>query len=1119
MNKLPDFQASAGLAAAFVCLCGPIVLAQTEPDVRRSGRGLVAFYDFSEVDGAAVKDRSGSGLDLRIADADSVRRSPGSLEVIGKTLIATVKPPTKLIDVIKRSKEITIEAWIRPANDTQAGPARIVTLSQNSVQRNFTLGQDANKFEVRLRSTKTSDNGLPGTVAPAGLAKAKLAHVVYTRNRSGDAYLYVDGKRVSSERIEGDFGNWKSDFKLALGNEFTGDRQWLGTYQMVAIYSRSMGSKEIERNFKAGSGAKVELGQLARKDPSPDSTEPNNSAARDGRGVVAFYDFAGTSGPVVKDRSGSGLDLKIEKMNAVRRSRGRLQITGKTRIRAMKGSDVLTRAIKRSRELSIEAWLEPADRNQSGPARIVTLSKNANERNFTLGQDGSRFAIRLRTTKNSTNGLPSVASLPGSLQKKLTHVVYTRDRGGKVHIYLNGKHNAEGNATGDLSNWDDGARFGIANEMSGDRQWLGTLHLVAVYNRALSAKDVTRNFDAGPNADAARRAIAKIDPKALHFERRIAPLISRHCLECHDAATHQGGLVLSHRENAFKGGESGIALVAGKSGESPLWESVESNDMPHDRPPLSKDEKKLLREWIDNGATWSLDVIDPAVYAHSGGPTQQFVRRLTVPEYIETVRVAVGVDIENEARELLPADLRADGFSNTAYNLNVDLSHVEAYAKLSQIIVSRMDVKEFVDGFGKRRNFTDPVMRPLIGRIGKWLLRGPLDSSELASLRGITTTVAASGGTVDESLAYVIEAMLQSPRFIYRIEDQPIDGGSAYVSSYELASRMSYTLWGGPPDRELMKAAEDGNLDPDSAREQIARMLSDPRAIAHSKRFISEWLNLGRLKNLRPNAEKFPGWNAKLAKDMRDETLAFFEDVVWNQKKPLAELLNSQVTFATPELAQHYGLKTRVSQTARYDLSGVPERGGLLTQGSVLTVGGDEASMVTRGLFVMHELLRGVVKDPPPCVDTTPIPTKPGVTKRAIAMGRITNASCGGCHQKFEPLAFGLEQYDGLGAFHSKDEHGNDLRSDGDILFPGTSTAVKFKTSSELMNLLAESERVRESITWKVTQFAVGRPLGAADAKVVGKIHSEAQKNGGTYQALMTAIVMSDLIQMTGTDE
>jgi hypothetical protein len=290
-------------------------------------------------------------------------------------------------------------------------------------------------------------------------------------------------------------------------------------------------------------------------------------------------------------------------------------------------------------------------------------------------------------------------------------------------------------------------------------------------------------------------------------------------------------------------------------------------------------------------------------------------------------------------------------------------------------------------------------------------------------------------------------------------------------------------------------------------------MLGDPRAIEQSQRFVYDWLDLGRMDNLAPSRDLFPEWNSALGADMRAETLAFFRAVVWEKKRPMGDLLNTPITFLTPRLAKHYGMLPKGREFARYDLTKVPGRGGILTQGSVLTMGGDQASMVTRGLFVLHELLRGVVRDPPPGVDTTPVPTKPGLTQRGISTARLAKASCSGCHAKFEPLAFGLEKFDGLGAYSQADKHGNRLREDGKVLIPGQSSPVAYKTSAELMNLLAGSPRVHETFTWKVVQFAMGRPLGAKDARSVAEIHMASQKAGGTYQSLVSAIILSDLVR------
>ncbi|MEX2169065.1 MAG: DUF1592 domain-containing protein [Pirellulales bacterium] len=852
-------------------------------------------------------------------------------------------------------------------------------------------------------------------------------------------------------------------------------------------------------------------------------------------GLQVLYDFASTEGSVIKDLAGvePALNLRMLDSKAVIHSSAGLEFVGKSLIRSEKTASRLIDAIQQSEAITIEAWVRPASTNQSGPARIITLSRNANERNFTLGQDGDKFEVRLRTTKTSTNGVPALASKPKSVKAEWTHVAYTCDRGGRARLFVNGRLNVEQKLGGAVANWDRRFPFAIGNEFSNDRPWLGTFRLVAVYSRDLSPSEIEQNFLGGRKIappSAAELLAEKSKANAKLFETRIAPLFSQHCLECHDALSKKGQLDLSRQDSALAGGDSGPAIAPGKSAGSLLWELVESDEMPYDRPPLTASEKQWLQQWLDDGATWSLEIIDPAVYAHGDGSQKAFVQRLTVPEYIETVRSTIGVEIGNEARKLLPHDLRADGFSNTAYNLNVDLGHVEAYARLAELIVERIDIMSLATRYTKSRELTDENVTKVVEPVGRQLLRGPLSKDEIATFCGISTTVASAGGSFEEAIRCILEAMLQSPRFLYRIERQRGDGSTHTVDSWELASRVSYMLWGGPPDDALLQAADQGKLDRLGVEAEARRMLQDRRAVERSRQFISEWLNLGQLKNLRPSQEKFPHWDAILAADMRDETLAFFEEIAWTQNRPLAELFNAQVTFVTPRLANHYGLpldkqpagdepdRSESSQMQRCDLSSTPERGGLLTQGSVLTVGGDEASTVARGLFVLHEVLRGVVRDPPPCVDTTPVPSKPGLTQRAIAESRVADVNCTGCHAKFEPLSFGLGRFDGLGSYHESDEHGNQLRDDGNILFPGQDKPIAYQSSRELMDLLAKSDRVRESLTWKVTQFAVGRPLGAEDAPVVADIHRAAQHNGGTYASLMTAIVTSDLVMRTRTE-
>lgn len=832
-----------------------------------------------------------------------------------------------------------------------------------------------------------------------------------------------------------------------------------------------------------------------------------------------------------------------------------------------------------------------------------------------------------------------------------------------------------------------------------------------------------------------------------HFDRHVAPLLARHCLECHDTVAKEGGLDLSRKAAARAGGDSGPAIVVGNAGESLLWQRVESGEMPpEDRPRLSDDEKQRLRQWIEDGAVWSVESIDASAFLQPERQADDRIRRLTVDQYIETVRSAVGVDIEREARQMLPADLRADGFRNTAYSLQVDLKHVESYARLAEIIVARMDLAQLLDEHAPCRELSDACLREAVHGVGKWLLRGPLEDQETAALMSVARAVAEEGGDFDEAMRYVVEAMLQSPRFLYRIEKQRGGQARREVDGYELASRVSYAVWGGPPDKELMRAAEAGELaDRALLEKQVRRMLDDPRAEQQSTLFVRDWLDLDRLGSLRPDPHKFPNWSAPLASDMREETLEFFREVAWRQRRPLAELLNAQLTFVTPRLAQHYGLPwdiaaarsatapsdldglvalyefdegsgdvirdrseadapldlkikdpaavawepsglavhastllvhehpptrlidavtasqaitveawitpantnqrgparivtlssgssqrnftlgqdadrfearfrttrsnangiphlsslgnsaearpTHVALTRdadghtrlyvegqeqtshqvggdlsnwsrefqfalanetsgdrpwlgtlhrvavyaralkpdeirafaqrqlKYDLTDVPGRGGLLTQGSVLTIGGDEASMVTRGLFILHDFLYSRVGNPPPGIDTAPVPSRPGRSQRSVAEERIADQSCGGCHARFEPLAFGLEKFDGMGAYHDQDEHGNPLRDDGEIHFPGAEHPISYGSSAELMDLLAGSERVAKGITRKVAQFVLGRPLVEADTPHLDRIHANAQENGGTYSSLVTAILTSDLVVATQSEE
>jgi hypothetical protein len=221
----------------------------------RITEGLQALYTFDEGSGDTLYDVSGESPPLNLTIEDPGRTSwlpAGGLAVNASTIIQSADAATKVIEACQATNEISIEAWITPANTTQSGPARIVTLSSNPSNRNFTLGQGGKIFDIRLRTTATDRNGRPSVSTPAGSLTTGLTHVLYTRDAAGIARIYVNGTEVSSRTIGGDLSNWKGTYEFGLANEMTLNRPWQGELYLVAIYDRALNPQEIDQNFQAG---------------------------------------------------------------------------------------------------------------------------------------------------------------------------------------------------------------------------------------------------------------------------------------------------------------------------------------------------------------------------------------------------------------------------------------------------------------------------------------------------------------------------------------------------------------------------------------------------------------------------------------------------------------------------------------------------------------------------------------------------------------------------------------------------------------------------------------------------------------------------------------------------
>jgi PKD repeat protein len=535
----------------------------------------LALYTFEEGTGNTIFDSSGTGLPLNLniqSPQNTEWLQCGGLAVTKSSLIAADTLPTKITDAVKDSNAITIEAWLLPANESQEGPARIVTLSDGAFDRNFTLSQTNSEFEVRLRTSTAGKNGIsPSTTTNGHQAKTKLTHVLYSRDAAGQATIYVNGDVVATQTIPGNSASWSDAFNFGLANEFGIDRPWLGEFYLVSVYQRALQPLEVQQNYTAGiqgpcnkppsakfvkdtktgylplpvnfdasashdldgvivnyqwdfgdgstatgvqanhtfATAGVYTVTLTVTDDAGDSAQHSQKiqafSASDPQRMalnqIALYTFAEQNGPVVYDLSGTGAALNLgiqDPLNTNWLQCGGLSVNDSTIINALGSPYKITEAAKATNEISIEAWVVAESDGQDGPARIVTLSNGAFDRNFTLSQKGSEYDVRLRTSSTGLNAdIPSTTTTEQQVNTSLTHVLYTRDSQGQATIYIDGQAAGTQLVTGDFQSWDDNFQFGLANEFGIDRTWLGEYYLVSVYDVALTNEQVLQNYHAG----------------------------------------------------------------------------------------------------------------------------------------------------------------------------------------------------------------------------------------------------------------------------------------------------------------------------------------------------------------------------------------------------------------------------------------------------------------------------------------------------------------------------------------------------------------------------------------------------------------------------------------------
>jgi hypothetical protein len=367
-------------------------------------------------------------------------------------------------------------------------------------------------------------------------------------------------------------------------------------------------------------------------------------------------------------------------------------------------------------------------------------------------------------------------------------------------------------------------------------------------------------------------------------------------------------------------------------------------------------------------------------------------------------------------------------------------------------------------------------------------------------------------GDFEHGIKWALEAVLVSPKFLFRVEQEPTGtpGQLVRISDLELASRLSFFLWSSIPDEELLKAAEEGRLkQPAVLTQQVKRMLADPRAASLVANFGGQWLWLRNLRAASPNADLFPDFDDNLRQALQKETELFLADQLRGDRS-VVELLTADYTFLNERLARHYGIPNIYGSHFRRVSYPDDRRAGLLGQGSVLTVTAypNRTSPVVRGRWLLENLLGAPPPPPPPNVPAlreNGEGEKPTTVRERLEAHR-QNPACASCHAQMDPIGFALENFDAIGRWRTVDAEAKTPIDASGMLIDGQ----KFNGPAEFRRLLLERrDDFLATVTEKLLTYGLGRGVEYFDLPVVRQILRDAATHDNKWSVIVQGIVQS----------
>jgi hypothetical protein len=484
------------------------------------------------------------------------------------------------------------------------------------------------------------------------------------------------------------------------------------------------------------------------------------------------------------------------------------------------------------------------------------------------------------------------------------------------------------------------------------------------------------------------------------------------------------------------------------------------------------------------------------------------LRLLTHVQYDNTVEDLLG-DMSHPS-DRFPAENEVMGYRNNVAANQVNPRLVEAYqvaaeALAHDAVAGRLDTLAPCAGANQTA-----CGEAFVRDFGARAFRRPLKDDEAAIFNALFEATLPKG--YDKAVELVLQAMLQSPQFLYRVDALPAtpESGAVLLGAYEIASRLSYFLTNSMPDPTLLQKAAAGALTTDAELEAEARRLIDlPRARAMAQDFVDQWLGLARLDGAAREADNVPYAATELTPDFQESLKAFTDSVLFQDGGSVEDLFTSPKIFLTEKLAAINGVESTGLMT---EVNAPDERSGLLTQPAIMALfaHADQSAPVLRGSFVRERILCLAVEPPPPTVNNTPPVVDPNSTTRERFAQHTANENCAGCHIAIDNTGFGFERYDQFGRYRAQ-ENGLDVDESGEMIDScDASLEGRFSGAAELSRRIARSALTRNCLATQWYRYAMGRIEGPDDTCSLDGVKERFSAANGEFKELLVAIALSE---------